>query len=563
MLKQLSIYNFALIEKLSMEFDVGLNILTGETGAGKSIIIDAIGILIGGRASSDFIRENSEKAIVEGFFELSSDFLSSILTNLGLSFFEDGLILTREIARNGKNVCRINGKLVPLNVYHEIGKELIDIHGQNQEQSLLAASKQLLLLDGFGGQELLKQKEIVAQKYQELEETNKQLAELGDDLGKKDSQLDYLRFQQHEIQRADLKPEEEGDLVKEKGIIANAEKLGSALQQAYSLLYGGNKDFRPAYDLLSMVAHELESIKNFDEKLEKIKNRIENILYEVDDLAREINIYQQGVDYDEGRLDEIEQRLNIIRQLQKKYGGNYNNIMDNLRKINEAITRLENCAQQAEALELKKEILSREYLAECQKLRKHRLRAADALKGAIEETLQELDLGSSQFAVEITEAGKLQAAGLDYIEFYFGSNLGEGLKPLAKIASGGEVSRIMLAFKSVLAEADDIPTLIFDEIDTGVGGKAIMDLGNKLAKLGRHHQVICVTHAPQVASFSDVHFYIYKEFVEGRTVTKIKKLDGQERVTELARMLGGMEHMESTLLHAQDMLNYAVKEKCV
>ncbi|WP_227766033.1 DNA repair protein RecN [Zhaonella formicivorans] len=563
MLRQLNITNFALIDALSVDLTPGFNVLTGETGAGKSIIVDAIGILIGGRASGDFIREGQDKAVIEGFFEINDDELAARLADLGFTCEDESLMLTREIVKSGKNICRINGRMVPLSLYQEVGKELIDIHGQNQEQSLLSPARQLKLLDSFGGQQLLTQKNIVAEKYGIIQEKKKKLAELRGGTEDKETRLEILRYQIEEISKADLKPGEEEELAQEKKILANAEKLAAGANKIYSVIFGGEREYRPVYDLLGLVLSELESLADLDPALGEIKSGIESITYQLEEYAREIRKYGDKIEYDPGRLEQIEQRIDEIKRIKRKYGNSVEAVLQQLEQNKAQLAKLEQSTELIAELEAELAEQERSLLEECMVLSNLRLATARLLEEAIGKALRELELQNSIFTIELSAIDKPLASGTDYVEFLFSPNPGEGLKPLAKIASGGEISRVMLAFKSVLAEVDALPTMIFDEIDTGVGGKAILSLGLKLARLAEHHQVLCVTHSPQVASFADTHFYIYKEIVKNRTKTRIQKLNYEERVLELGRMLGGADRLESALEHAKEMLNFALKEKCV
>lgn len=563
MLRQLTITNFALIDSLCLELTPGFNVLTGETGAGKSIIVDAIGILTGSRASTEFIREGQDKATIEGFFELEQPGLVQRIAELGVLVEENCLSLSRELTRNGKNTCRVNGRLVPLSLYQRIGRELVDIHGQNQEQSLLSPAKQIELLDSFGGPEIAKQKEIVAKYYDILMKLKRELQELAEDGGDTETKLEILRYQIEEISNAQLKPQEEEELIQERKILANAEKLAGGTEKVYSALYAGGGESVSAYDLISCALAELEQLSEFDPKLQAIKEGLESLNYQLEDFAHEIKKYSENIEFDPGHLEVVERRLDAIRQLKRKYGGSIEAVLEHLEKLKQQREKLEKRSQLFESLSEQLTEAEEQYQKECLTLRSLRWKTAKVLEEKISNALHDLDFVNSTFKVEFTEANKPQRNGMDQVEFMFSPNPGEGLKPLNKIASGGEISRVMLAFKSVLAEVDAIPTLIFDEIDTGVGGKAVLSLGQKLASIAMHRQVISVTHSPQVASFGDTHFCVYKEVIDNRTITRIKNLTKEERVMELARMMGGAELSDVVLKHAQEMLDFAYQEKCV
>lgn len=563
MLRQLTIRNFALIDNLCLELEPGFNVLTGETGAGKSIIVDAIGILTGNRASIEFIREGQDKATIEGFFELDSSDLIQKISEMGFLLEDDCLSLSREITRNGKNSCRINGRLVPLSLYQQIGRELVDIHSQNQEQSLLSPAKQMDLLDSFGGLEIAQQKAIVAEKYALLLKLNKELKDLGEDDSDKEMKREILSYQIEEISNAQLKPQEEEELIQIRKVLANAEKLAGGTEQIFNLLFAGGREGLSAYDLISKALVELEQLTDFEPKFQAIKEGLESLNYQLEDYAFEVKKYNENIDFEPGKLENIERRLDTINQLKRKYGGSIKDILEHLEELRQQMELLEKRSELFQKLQEQLAAAEEDYRNECLSLRRLRLKTAKVLEEKISNAMEDLDFLNSTFKIELSDADKPQANGLDQVEFLFSPNPGEGLKPLNKIASGGEISRVMLAFKSVLAEIDAIPTLIFDEIDTGVGGKAVLALGQKLANIAVHRQVISITHSPQVASFGDNHFFIYKEVVDNRTITRIKKLTHEDRITELARMMGGSEHSDVVLKHAQDMLDFALQEKCV
>ncbi|MDS1030106.1 DNA repair protein RecN [Bacillota bacterium LX-D] len=565
MLRELTIKNFALIDSLTIELSDGFNVLTGETGAGKSIIIDAIGILIGDRASCDFIREGCDKAIIEGYFDFSNEEeLIDKLKETGLLDNEvNDILLSREITRIGKNVCRINGRMVSLNLYQELGRELIDIHGQNQEQSLFSTAKQLMLLDLFGGKKILDKKIIVKNLFDEMSILQVKLDNIKSNLLDKENKIDFLKYQIAEIAEANLQPKEDDDLVQEKNILANSEKLSKSTALIYRYLFSGDKEIQSAYDSLGLALNEMEVLVSLDPRFMSIKNGMESIMYQLEDYAREVEKYSENIEHDPYKLDAIEQRLDLIKQLKRKYGQNIEDILCYFANIQEQLSRLEDSENEVDQLNLQLEKIRQDYLKECLELSEIRKEKALELQVMLNDALVDLELPNSQFEIKVETLDKYQSNGIDTVHFLFSSNIGENLKNLEKVASGGEISRVMLAFKSVLAEVDVIPTLIFDEIDTGVGGSAILSLGNKLSKLALKKQVICVTHSPQLASFGDTHFHIYKQIIKDRTLTKIKKLQHQERIEEIARMLGGIDRLEGAREHAEKMLNFAFNEKCV
>ncbi|GAW92307.1 DNA repair protein RecN [Calderihabitans maritimus] len=560
MLLELDIKNFALIEELKIQFAPGLNVLTGETGAGKSIIVDAVSLLLGARASSEYIRTGASRAVISGLFDYKGmENLARILNELGIEEEEDCiLLLSREILRNGKNVCRINGQAVTLSMYRRVGTYLIDIHGQYDNQSLLEPRQQLYLLDSFGGEQLLKLRkrtEILFEKIRRAEEELRTLE--GDELDRA-RRIDLLRYQLEEIDRANVVPGEDRELERERAVLANAEMLASGVSRAYTFVFAGTNRQSSAYDLTSQAIRELKELTSVDDTLQGCLDSLENALYLLEEVGYQLRDYQARMEYDPHRLEEVEQRLLQIDGLKKKYGPSLEEVLQYREEIAASLENMTACEEKAGEIRARINELKEEYAAVTEELSGLRRKVAEQLKGDLIEALRDLEMPHARLDIVFApaEAGRL---GTDRVEFTFSPNPGEALKPLAKIASGGEMVRVLLALKSTLAEVDSIPTLIFDEIDTGAGGKAAQAIASKLARIASFRQVICVTHSPIVASRAHEHFFISKETIDGRTYTKVKKLPEEERRRELARMLSGREDSSVALRHAEELLKYSKK----
>jgi DNA repair protein RecN (Recombination protein N) len=568
MLLKLHIKDFALIDDLEIDFKGGLNILTGETGAGKSIIIDAVNMIIGERASSEYIRTGKQSAMVEAVFDCDGEALGDLLKEYGIEA-EDGLIIiTREITEQGRNFCRANGRSVPVSVLKKLGRYLIDIHGQHQHQSLLESNTHMELLDLLGGEEVLTAREDVARIY----ELSRTFAGRVEDLVKKREELrrhkDILKYEIDEIEKAHLTPGEDVELEEKRRVLENAGKIFAALELAYSLLYLG--DEAPSIiDNLGKIISHLEEIKKYFKPVESLSETLKNMLYELQDVAAAIRNYKESVEFDPEMLNEIQSRLELLDRLKAKY----NMSIDELLKYKEeAAARLDdvlNIDDEIAELEEELKITNKSLVEKALALHNLRKKTAARLERDISKELQDLGMKGIQFAVnfkwEEDDSGlevngrryKITRDGFDRVEFLISTNPGEPLKPLAKIVSGGEASRIMLALKNIMAKVDNIPCLIFDEIDAGIGGRTAQIVGEKLSRIAKSHQVLCVTHSPQIASLGDAHFLIKKETLGGKTYTRVSEIRGQDRVNELARMLGGAEITGNTLAHAREMLKLA------
>lgn len=570
MLRELHIENFALIQKLTVSFGDGLNILTGETGAGKSIIIDALNQVLGERASAELIRAGEEKAVVSAVFD-SYPAVAEVLNSLGLETQEDSFILQRELFANGKSQARVDGRPVNLTVLREIGSTIVEIHGQHEHQTLLDPMAHLGMIDAFGGEAVLMKKNQFQQAWTKLADLRKELTGLHGDKRERERLLDLLQYQVDEIEKADLQQDEEEQLLAERKLLQNARKLLEVCDQGYHALYQGEGN--PVVHILATVVDGLKGFRELDGSLEQACTQLEESLYSVEDAARQLRRFADGFAFEPERLNEVEQRLDLISDLKRKYADSVAGILawrDAKVAEIEAIRNTEvRHAQLTEMIE-EVEVEAGKLAGELSELR---LEAGNKLGVAIEAELEYLQMAKTKFVVEsITtpdEQGlpvnevKLRANrdGIDNSRFMISPNPGEPLKPLAKIASGGEMSRIMLAILNVLANLRPVQTMVFDEIDAGIGGRAAQAVAEKLAAVSTQRQVICISHLPQVSSMADTHLHIYKQVDGERTATMISRLDMEGRVQELARMLGGAEVTPATISHAKEMLSLASRVK--
>lgn len=562
MLLNIYIKDFGIVDLLKMDFQSGLNVLTGETGAGKSIIIDALLLALGGRASVEQVRAGAEKAVIQAAFEIKSGGkTASLLEEQGIDAPEDGIVvMSREISRSGKNICRINGQVITLGIFRTIGRSLADLHVQHEQNSLMDQEKHRYLLDRFGGPDLLEILDKVNQKYSRWREARLQYARLSGDAGERARRVDLLRYQVEEIEQAGLRPGEDKDLDAERMVLLNADKISHLAAQAYSSLYEGVEGQPSAVDLLARAVESLKSLAELDRRPRSILAALESALYQIQDTARELADIRDGVEIIPGRLDEVEGRLEQLNKLKKKYGAGITGLLDYLEEARGELAALENADELLELAKTEVRERERDYRQTAERLREARKTAAKRLEEAVAGELASLEMGRVEFRVAFTESNEPAEGGLETVEFLISPNPGEPLKPLARTASGGELTRTMLALKALLAEADEIPALVFDEADTGVGGRALQAVAEKMAQLGEKHQVICVTHSAQVASFGRAHHRITKLFDGERTITRVKLLDPGERLEELARMLGGRDVTDITRQHAGQMLKMAAKK---
>ena len=566
MLLQLVIRNIALIDEVNIELGDGLNILTGETGAGKSIIIDSINAVLGARVSREIIRTGSEKALVEAVFQIDGERFRDVLDEIGMDPEEDGtMILSREITQSGRNTCRINGKMVAVSLLKAIGERLIDLHGQHDNQSLLKTEKHIELLDSFGGEPVQILKREYAAFLEQYRETKARLKTMSGDPGERERKIDLLQFQINEIKKAKLKAGEEEELNRQKLLLVNAEKIAGSLSLVYNLLYSGEQGGRPTTDVMNEALAQLSTISRLEEGYEELYKRLQDILYQLDDLTEDVRKNNENVEYNPALLEEIEDRLDIIYKLKRKYGSSIPNILQFCTETEKQLEEMVKTEESQLLLKTKQtELEERLYEASC-KLNAERVKAASLLEDKIGEQLDDLEMKKSRFKADIQfdtpfegiVGRKYSQNGLDRVEFLISANAGEPLKPLSRIASGGEMSRIMLAIKTILAEVDKIPTMIFDEIDMGISGKAAQKVGEKLSYISLGHQAICVTHLAQIACRADNHYLIEKITEKETTKTIVSRLNDDNIVKEIARLIGGAVNSDTSLKFAEEMLNNA------
>ena len=569
MLTDLRIQNFAIIDRLELRFSSGLITLTGETGAGKSIILDAVVMLIGGRADTTVIRSDSDAAFVEGTFALkgsAKEAVTEILEREELMDDPNHVTLTRELRREGRSIARLNGRTVNLSLLREVGARLIDIHGQSEHLSLLDPRAHLGLLDRYS--DVAPLLADYRKTYHSILDLRRELADLRAAQADSNRRTDMLTFAAEEIEAAKLKKGEDEELRKERDRLANAESLAQHAQEAIALLDESTPDASAASDLLGQASQALYVLAKTDPSKADLAERANLMLENLTDLTSDLRDYLEEIEFNPKRLDFVEERLNLIFQLTRKYGGNIEAVIQYGADARKQLETINNAGERIETLVLQESKLLDKLAAQAIKLSDKRKQAAEKLSRGIETELDDLKMAAARFGVDFqvkpdpnglplpdgTRAA-FDQNGFDRVEFMVAPNPGEGLKPLAKIASGGETSRLMLGLKNILARADEVPSLIFDEIDQGIGGRVGMIVGYKLWHLARNHQVFCVTHLPQLAAFGEQHYQVQKQIQKNRTLTRVEKLDGEPRLLELAQMLGDVG--EGTLQSANEILQTA------
>ncbi len=547
MLRLLHIENIAVIERADILFERGFNVMTGETGAGKSIVIDAISAILGERAYRDMIRTGTQKAAVRAIFE---DVPESAWFAANDVPYAAETTIQREIYLDGKNVCKVNGVPVTVTVLKQLGIQLINIHGQHDSASLFDENYHLSFLDSFACDESLLND--YRQKYQNVLSLRREIERLSMDESEKLRRMETLKYQIEEISRADLKPGEDDTLEARRKLLQNSEKLSEGLQDAAACIDGG-EDSEGAAALLSEAEHALARIARYDERLSQLHDTASDLMYQVQDVAEQLRDRLYQLSYSADELEQIEDRLDTIHRLRRKYGATCEDILAFLASAQKELDEIEFAGDRVEQLKGKLQKAEKAAWDAALRLREARKEAAAGLTARILEELSQLDMKKVQFSCEFTET-ELSPVGADAVAFYMSANLGEALKPLNKVASGGELARIMLALKNVLAEKDHVPTLIFDEVDTGVSGRAAQRVAEKLHQVSLSKQVLCVTHLPQIAALADTHLLIAKGERDGRTFTTVEPLDLEGRKAELARIIGGANITETTLKSAEEML---------
>lgn len=557
MLNSLSIKNVAVIDSLFVEFHDGVSALTGETGAGKSIIIDSINMILGDRANREVVRYGCDKAVVQAVFDVPES-VKGILEENDIDYEDGEIIITRTLTSEGKSSARINGMTVTLGMLRDIADNLINIHGQHDSQALLTPSKHIGFLDAYAevSDTLEKYRKILKEKRA----IEKSLDALKMDEQEKMQRIDLLDYQVNEIKKANLAKDEEDTLKEQRRIYANAEQISSALDEAYSNLYSGD-EARSAYDSVSIAVNALSRISELNIGYSELHDNLSSMMYTMEDIAHDLKDLAGGVEYNEQELNDIEERLDLISRLKRKYGKTVESIMEYCQNAEKELNDIKLSDERTAELTAELESVTAKLLAEGEKLSDMRKKAAEALEREIEGALRELNMEKARFCVSVESGSEFYENGMDKVEFLISANPGEPLKPLVKIASGGELSRVMLAIKSILADSDNVGTLIFDEIDTGVSGRAAVSISNKLSAIGKSKQVICITHLPQLAAAADNHYLIIKDTDGDMASTTLNELDEKGRQEELARIIDGREVSELALQHARQMLEDAKRQE--
>ncbi len=541
MITTLHIKNIGIIEDLNIDFNKGLNVLTGETGAGKTLIIDSLQIISGGRFSKEMIRKGETNSFVEiCMYEPKSEMS-----------IDGNIIVSREINLNGKNMCKINGRMVTVNELKEFMTKFIEIHGQNDNQNLLDNKTHINYLDGFIGDKITKEKEQYEKHYQKYQEIKQKLKVNYGDEKERQRKLDLLKYQIDEIEEANLQKGEEEELEEKRKKIVNAEKIAENLRQADELI-GAN-----SIDSISMAIRALEKIEEIDNKYEQASNNLKSIYYDLQELSRDISKYKNDTNFDEEERSFVEERLNMLYTLKRKYGNNIEEILKYKEEIEKEIKHIENLEEYNKKLKEEQQKIEEKMNALAVKMNNIRTQEAESLTKEINKELNELEMKNAKIKVKVKYQEQYLKNGKDIVNFYITTNIGEDEKELIKIASGGEMSRVMLAIKKVLAKSDKVPILIFDEIDTGISGKAANSVANKLKTISNNHQVLCISHLPNIAAIADYNYFISKKVIEERTNTNIKLLDEEETIREIARISSG-EVNDATIQYAMQLRNKKV-----
>lgn len=536
MITNLHIKNIGIIEDIEINFNEGLNVLTGETGAGKSLIINALNIICGDRFSKDMIRKGENQSFVEiCFYEPENE-----------NSIDGNIIVSREINLNGRNMCKINGRMVTVNELKEFMKKIIEIHGQNDSQNLLDNKEHLKYLDGYIGGKIKELKDEYKKYYENYLQVKKELKENYGDDKERQRKVDLLKYQFNEIKDANLKNNEDEELENKQKLIINSEKIANTLNEV-DVSIGEN-----AIDLISNAIRQIEKIENIDSTYQETTNRLKSVYYEMQEISRDISNYKDDIYFDENEQKQVEERLDLIYDLKRKYGNSFQEIFDYKNEVEEEIFRIENMEEYTNNLKIKQQELIDKLNEIGMKIHNFRELEAKKLSNKINENLQDLEMKNAKINIHVNLTEDFLESGKDKVEFYISTNIGEDEKELIKIASGGEMSRIMLAIKTVLASSDSIPVLIFDEIDTGISGKAANRVAEKLSKISQNHQVLCISHLPAIAAIADYNYFINKQIENERTITTIKKLEENEIIHEIARISSG-EVNEITLNYAREL----------
>ncbi|MBM7604582.1 DNA repair protein RecN (Recombination protein N) [Metabacillus crassostreae] len=565
MLAELSIKNFAIIESLTVSFEKGLTVLTGETGAGKSIIIDAVHLLAGARGSSEFVRFGEKRAELEALFLMEDDRhpVYNKCDEFGIDVSDGMIILRRDLSATGKSICRINGKLVTIAILREVGQYLVDVHGQHDNQELMNEENHINLLDQYGGKKIKAALENYFDVYRNYDTLQKKIIQLSENEQEMAHRLDLLQFQLEEIEGAELQPKEDELLIEEKNQISNYEKVYDSLQNSYSALHGEQRGL----DWVGHAMSNLENVGSINKTLQDLSETISNAYYMLEDLSYQVRNELESLEFDPERLNFVESRLNEINTLKRKYGQSVEEILTYSAKIEEEIDTIKNKDSHLYKLQKELDSILEDLSIEAKNVTSIRKNFAKVLIDEIHQELKELYMEKTTFDVNVSlkqtsgQNVKYTANGTDDVEFFISTNPGEPLKSLSKTASGGELSRIMLAMKSIFSQHQGITSIIFDEVDTGVSGRVAQAIAEKIYRVSNGSQVLCITHLPQVAAMADTHLYIAKETTSGRTKTSVKPLKEEEKIREIGRMIAGVEVTELSKQHAKELLSLAHTSK--
>ncbi|WP_304941905.1 DNA repair protein RecN [Vallitalea guaymasensis] len=562
MLIHLHVKNYALIDEINVDFDDNLNILTGETGAGKSIIIGSINAVLGGKVSKDMIRTGCDSALIELLFYVDNNVVLSKLHEYDINMDNNKeLLITRKININGRSVFRMNGQVVTTSIVKDISTKLIDIHGQHEHQSLLNKKNHLSLLDTFCGVDVLELKEKLREKYAYYMELSSKIDHFMLDEHTRKKEISFLEYEINEITSANLIIGEDEKLKEEYTLLSNGKKIIKSMSEIHTYVNGDSTNMTGAIDQIGQAVRLLSGIKTLDKNIMNMEEQISNIEIMLSDFNRDINDYISSFELDESRYFEIEDRIDLINNLKMKYGDTIEEILKYKEEKEKYLEELINHEEHLNQINKEIDTLKNEIEVYCGDLTKIRKEKAKHISKLIVNALRHINLLNTNFIIEVNRANKFNSNGWDEIEFLISTNVGEPLKSLSKVASGGELSRIMLAIKSVLAGSDDIESLIFDEIDTGISGKTAGLVAEKLVQISKEHQVICITHLAQIAAMGDAHFIIQKKVKDNVTHTLINKLDKESSINELARLLGGIKITDAVIANAKEMKDYAEEVK--
>ena len=558
MLLELNIANIALIESLRIEFAQGFNVLTGETGSGKSIVVDCMNLVLGGRADRDFVRTGAEKGSVQALFDIAKNSAArAILGEMDIDC-EDGMVaVSREISRSGRNICRISGVIVPLNTLRRLTGTLLDIHGQHEHQSLLDPAKHIAFLDAYGDNRHTELRAQAAKLHSERVKMESELKKNMLDAAERERLSDMLGFQIQEIASAKLKKGEEERLVARLRILENSEKIRTNVETAYEATYAGAGRTPSAQELLLRAANAMDKLSQIDERYAELGLRLREMVYSAQDIGYELRDILDHMESDPELIEKVSKRLETIDRLERKYGPNLDDVLNFYASAVERLESIQTGDAHIDALKAELAKKDAELDEVCTLLTASRRELAQRLAQAVMQQLRDLGMGRARLEIRIESLPRPTANGLDSVEFLISANPGEPLKPMASVASGGELSRIMLALKAISMEADGVDSMVFDEIDTGVSGRMAQTVGEKMCAIARDHQVLCVTHLPQIAALGDAHFVVEKHTDGTTTETVVRQLDSEGRIHELSRLVGGAEDSTSSLSHAKHMLEDA------